>query len=58
MFFIYLHELVLGQRHVSCMLFLDILSKDRPMVSDNGLGARLVMDVHNELFAGFGKHRL
>jgi hypothetical protein len=28
------------------------------MVSDDGLDARLIMDVHDELFAGFGKHRL
>jgi hypothetical protein len=58
MFFIYLHELVLGQCHVSCFLFLDILSKDQSVVSDDGLGARLVMDVHDKLFVGFGKHPL
>jgi hypothetical protein len=37
---------------------LNILSKDRPVVSDDGLDVRLIMDVHDELFAGFGKHRL
>jgi hypothetical protein len=58
MFFIYLHELVLGQHHVSCLFFLDILSKDRPVVSDDGLRACLVIDIHDELFAGFGKRHL
>jgi hypothetical protein len=28
------------------------------MVSDDGLGAPLIMDVHDKLFAGFGKHPL
>jgi hypothetical protein len=28
------------------------------VVSDDGLDARLIIDVHDELFAGFGKHRL
>jgi hypothetical protein len=28
------------------------------VVSDDGLDACLIMDVHDELFAGFGKHRL
>jgi hypothetical protein len=37
---------------------LNILSKDRPVVSDDSLDARLIMDVHDELFAGFGKHHL
>jgi hypothetical protein len=28
------------------------------MVSDDGLNARLIMEIHDELFAGFGKRRL
>jgi hypothetical protein len=28
------------------------------VVSDDGLDACLIMDVHDELFVGFGKHRL
>jgi hypothetical protein len=28
------------------------------VVSDDSLDARLIMDVHDKLFAGFGKHRL
>jgi hypothetical protein len=58
MFFIYLYVLVPGQHHASYFWLLKILSKDRLVVSDDGLDARLIMDVHDELFLGFGKHCL
>ena len=50
MFYIYLHVLVLGQRHASCVPFGDLRSKDGPVVSYDGLDARLVMHVHDEFF--------
>jgi hypothetical protein len=58
MFFIYLNVLVLGQRHLSCVSLGELLSKDRPVVSYDGLEARLVMHVHDEFFTGFGSHHL
>jgi hypothetical protein len=54
----YRYELLLGQHHLSCFLLLDVLSKDRPVVSNDSLGAHLVMHVPGELFAGLLKHRL
>ena len=58
MFCIYLQVLVLGQRHGSCVPFGDLRSKDGPMVSYDGLDARLVMHVHDQFFAAFGSHRI
>ena len=58
MFCIYLQVLVLGQHHGSCIPFADLHSKDGPVVSYNGLDARLVMHVHDEFFAAFGSHRI
>ena len=58
MFCIYLQVLVLGQRHGSCVPFGDLRSKDGPMVSYDGLDARLIMHVHDEFFAAFGSHRI
>ena len=46
MFYIYLQVLVPGQRHGSCIPFGDLHSKDGPVVSYDGLDARLVMHVH------------
>ena len=43
MFCIYLQVLVPGQRHDSCVPFGDLRSKDGPVVSYDGLDARLVM---------------
>jgi hypothetical protein len=45
MFFIYLYVLVLGQRHASCVWLLNILSKDRHVVSDDNLDARVTPQV-------------
>ena len=58
MFCIYLQVLVPGQCHGSCIPFGDLCSKDGPMVSYNGLDARLVMHVHDEFFVAFGSHRI
>lgn len=58
MFCIYLQVLVPGQRHGSCVPFGDLRSKDGPVVSYDGLDARLVMHVHDEFFAAFGSHRI
>jgi hypothetical protein len=58
MFFIYLHVLVPGRCHRSCLFLADLLSKDRLVVSYDGLEARLVMDVHDEFFTRFSSHRL
>ena len=58
MFCIYLQVLVPDQRHGSCIPFGDLRSKDSPMVSYDGLDARLVMHVHDEFFAAFGSHRI
>ena len=58
MFCIYLQVLVPSQRHGSCVPFGDLRSKDGPMVSYDGLDARLVMHVHDEFFAAFGSHRI
>jgi hypothetical protein len=54
----YLYVLVPGQCHASCLWLLHILAKDRPTVSDDGLDTCLVMNVHTNLFACFGKHCL
>ena len=58
MFYIYLHVLVLGQRHAPCVPFGDLCFKDGPMVSYDSLDARLVMHVHDDFFAAFGSHRI
>ena len=58
MFCIYLQVLVPGQRHAPCVPFGDLRSKDGPVVSYDGLHARLVMHVHDEFFAAFGSHRI
>ena len=58
MFYIYLQVLVLGQRHAPCVPFGDLHFKDGPVVSYDGLDARLVMHVHDEFFAAFGSHRI
>ena len=58
MFCIYLQVLVPGQRHAPCVPFGDLRSKDGPVVSYDGLDARLVMHVHDEFFAAFGSHRI
>ena len=50
MFCIYLQVLVPGQRHGSCVPFGDLRSKDGPVVSYDGLDARLIMHVHDEFF--------
>ena len=54
----YLYVLVPGQCHASCLWLLHILAKDRRVVSEDGLDACLIMNVHNKLFACFGKHCL
>ena len=58
MFCIYLQVLVPSQRHGSYVPFGDLCSKDGPMVSYDGLDARLVMHVHDEFFAAFGSHSI
>ena len=58
MFFIYLKVLVLGQCHLSCFFFADLLSKFWPVVGYDGLDARLVMHVDDEFFTGFGNRLL
>ena len=58
MFCIYLQVMVLGQHHAPCIPFGDLHSKDDPVVSYDGLDARLVMHVHDEFFAAFGSHRI
>ena len=58
LFYIYLQVLVPGQRHGSCILFGDLLSKDGPVVSYDGLDARLVVHVHDEFFTASGSHRI
>lgn len=58
MFCIYLQVLVPGQPHGSCVPFGDLRSKDGPVVSYDGLDARLVMHVPDEFFAAFGSHRI
>lgn len=45
MFCIYLHVLLLSQRHSSCFRFGDLLSKDGGVVSYNGLDTRLVVHI-------------
>lgn len=54
----YLYVLLSGQRHASCLWLLHILTKFRPVISDDGLDACLIMNVHNKLLACFGKHCL
>jgi hypothetical protein len=58
MFCIYPQVWVLGQHHDSCVLFRDLLSKDDPMVSYDGLDVRLVVHVHDEFFIASGRHRI
>ena len=57
MFCIYLQVLVPGKHHAPCVPFGDLHFKDGPVVSYDGLDARLVMHVH-EFFAAFGSHRI
>ena len=58
LFYIYLQVLVPGQRHGSCILFGNLLSKDGPVVSYDGLDACLVVHVHDEFFTASGSHHI
>jgi hypothetical protein len=57
MFYIYLQVLVPSQRHGLGVLA-HLLPKDRVMVSDNGLDARLVVHVHDKLLTARGSHHI
>jgi hypothetical protein len=58
MFCTYLNVLFPGQRHVSCLDFGDLRSKDRPVVSYDGLDGRLIMHVHDQFFTALGRHQI
>jgi hypothetical protein len=58
MFYIYQQVLFLSQRHGSCILFADLFSKDGGMESYDGLVARLVVHVHDELLIACGSHHI
>ena len=52
--YIYLHELFLGQCHISCFFLRDLHCKVGPMVCYDGLDACLVMQLLHESFTCFG----
>jgi hypothetical protein len=50
--------LVLSQRHASGVLLGHLLSKDRAVVTDDGLDSRLIVHVHDELLTARGGHHI
>jgi hypothetical protein len=58
MFCIYLQVLVLSQGHGSSILLAHLLSKDGGVESYNGLDARLIAHVHDELLIARGSHHI
>jgi hypothetical protein len=55
---IYSQVLVLSQRHGLGVLLAHLLPKDGAVVSDDGLDARLVVHVHDELLTDHGSHHI
>jgi hypothetical protein len=58
MLYIYLQVLVPSQWHGFSVLFTHLLSKDRGVESYDGLDARLIVHVHNELLIAHGSHHI
>jgi hypothetical protein len=58
MLYIYLQVLVMSQRHGSVILLANLLSKDRAMVSDDGLDARLLVHIYDELLTARSSHHI
>jgi hypothetical protein len=58
MFCIYLQVLVLSRRYGLGVLLTHLISKDETVVSDDGLDARLVVHVHDELLTASGSHHI
>jgi hypothetical protein len=54
----YVQVLVRSQRHGSGVLLAHLLPKDGAVVSDDGMDARLVVHVHDELLTARGSHHI
>lgn len=48
----------MSQRHGSVILLANLLSKDRAMVSDDGLDARLLVHIYDELLTARSSHHI